>query len=163
MHYSAKVFIEIDSLEESKAVGQKRETVTTCYAVACKIIYLLSTMSSIVSTLSSPSSDEIEDQERNQNHPRRPHEPLVRSMSDMGFARQNSFFPASVVPPRPGPSRPQPQRTISLNLNSNVISTEREPMLLDEKLNTIYVQGRPPWFCKDGALNKEPPFIIGIR
>ena len=116
-----------------------------------------------MSLTSSPRFDEMEDQDRNQNHLRRPHEPLVRSVSDIGFARQNSFFPASIGPPRPGPSRPQPQRTISLNLNCNVISTEREPMLLDEKSNTIYVQGRPPWFCKDGALTKEPPFIIGIR
>ena len=122
------------------------------------------TMSSTPPRSPPPNIDEMENQDQLQNQLRRPHEPLARSISEFGFTRQNSLFAITIQPPRPGEPRAKPQRTISLNLNSNVISTEREPMLVDEKSErTIYVQGRPPWFCKDGALNKEPPFIIGIR
>jgi len=45
---------------------------------------------------------------------------------------------------------------------NNIINTERQPILHNEASNkTIFVQGRPPWFNKDGGVRKEP-FFIGI-
>ena len=81
-------------------------------------------------------------------------QPLLRSISDFGF---RSNRPEIVARRLLYDSRPKPpsnrQRTISLNrtiilnrtisLNQNLVNTEREPILLNEKSNkTIFVQGK---------------------
>ena len=64
-------------------------------------------------------------------------EPLMRSVSDFGFRATNNRQFMHRRPKLPLSPR---QRTISLN--QNLVSTEREPILRDEKSNkTIFVQG----------------------
>ena len=106
---------------------------------------------------------------------RRLHEPLMRSVSAFGFNDR----PRRLLHQRP--KLPISPRQRAISLNCNLVNTEREPILRDEKSNkTIFVQGkafhsmpyiscnsfnfyvgRPPWFCKDGGVLKEP-FFIGI-
>ena len=76
------------------------------------------------------------------------HEPLMRSVSEFGFNHRPSRL--RLPPGLQHQSRSctyslnaARQRTISLNLNCNVVNTEREPILLNENSNkTIFVQGR---------------------
>ena len=72
------------------------------------------------------------------------HEPLMRSVSEFGFNHRPSRI--RLPPALQHQSRSLSaarQRTISLNLNCNVVNTEREPILLNENSNkTIFVQGR---------------------
>merc|ERR1711963_1339162 len=88
----------------------------------------------------------------------RPHEPsLLRSVSEFSALNENVQMTSQRSNQQ---NRYMRQRHISLS--NNVINTEREPILLNKASNkTIFVQGRPPWFNKDGGVRKEP-FFIGI-
>ena len=84
--------------------------------------------------------ENMEEESENTFNPRlnRPHEPLMRSVSEFGFRPRHTRVRLPSGSNYPLSDR---QRTISLNLNCN--NTEREPILLDEKSNkTIFVQGR---------------------
>ena len=84
----------------------------------------------------------------------RPHLNRFLSYQDVNDVRPRSFSQSE------GRGRRR-HRTISLS-TQNTVNTEREPILLDQKQNkTIFIQGRPPWFNKEGDVLREP-FLIGI-
>ena len=91
------------------------------------------------SSLSDPEMDDTFSSRQRRLH----HQPsLFRSISEFGFHhRAGTEMAARRVLHDRMLSMPSPrQRTISLN--QNVVNTEREPIILDEKSNkTIFVQG----------------------
>ena len=75
---------------------------------------------------------------------RRYEQPLLRSISDFGFRsnRQEIVARQLLYEHRPKLSN----RTRHISLNQNLVNTEREPILLNEKSNkTIFVQGFNDW------------------
>ena len=68
---------------------------------------------------------------------RRYEQPLLRSISDFGFRSNRQEIVARQL------NRPKlSNRTRHISLNQNLVNTEREPILLNEKSNkTIFVQG----------------------